>query len=283
MTLDTVPKGMPARVFRWQAACYSRGKSLAERAPESMKDSPSIACRNTVDTLQLAVLEDDTELREAILLPGLRDFGFEATGAGTAAELYRHMLRQRFDIVVLDIGLPDEDGVTVARHLRELSGVGIVMLTGNRGRRDHVRALEVGADAYLSKPVDMEVLAATLHSLRRRLANPQHGNAANDDTPATAVAWHLETDGWCLIAPNGTSLALTAPERQLLTSLIDAGGESVTRETLIAALCSNVYDFDPHRLEMLVYRLRRKSIDAGAGPLPLLTSRGAGYLFVCQP
>jgi DNA-binding response OmpR family regulator len=85
------------------------------------------------------------------------------------------------------------------------------------------------------------------------------------------------------VAPNGTTLTLTAPERQLLTSLIDAGGESVTRETLIAALCSNVYDFDPHRLEMLVYRLRRKSIDAGAGPLPLLTARGAGYLFVCQP
>lgn len=248
-----------------------------------MKDSSSTACSDAAHALQLAVLEDDAELRESILLPGLRDFGFEATGAGTAAELYRHMLRQRFDIVVLDIGLPDEDGVTVARHLRELSGVGIVMLTGNRGRRDHVRALEVGADAYLSKPVDLEVLAATLHSLRRRLADPRHGDAANDDTPTAITAWHMETDGWCLIAPNGTSLALTAPERQLMCSLVEAGGQPVSRETLISALCSNVYDFDPHRLEMLVYRLRRKSTDAGAGPLPLLTSRGNGYLFVCQP
>jgi DNA-binding response OmpR family regulator len=246
-----------------------------------MKDQPQPARAASSATLQLAVLEDDAELREAILLPGLRDFGFQVTGAGTAAELYRHMLRQQFDIVVLDIGLPDEDGVTVARHLRELSGMGIVMLTGNRGRRDHVRALEVGADAYLSKPVDLEVLAATLHSLRRRLSAPPSRGA--DDGVAAGARWHLDTDGWCLVAPNGTTLTLTAPERQLLASLVDAGGESVARETLIAALCNDVYDFDPHRLEMLVYRLRRKSIDAGAGPLPLLTSRGAGYLFVCQP
>lgn len=247
-----------------------------------MKHQPQPARTPSSATLHLAVLEDDAELREAILLPGLRDFGFEVTGAGTAAELYRHMLSQQFDIVVLDIGLPDEDGVTVARHLRELSGLGIVMLTGNRGRRDHVRALEVGADAYLSKPVDLEVLAATLHSLRRRLAAPTSRSADNDAT-ADITRWHLDTDGWCLVAPNGTTLTLTAPERQLLTSLIDADGESVARETLIAALCDNVYDFDPHRLEMLVYRLRRKSVDVGAGTLPLLTSRGAGYLFVCQP
>jgi len=243
-----------------------------------MKDRPSPAAAQEAPAPRVAVLEDDAELREAILLPGLRDLGFDATGAGTAAELYRHMLRQRFDMVVLDIGLPDEDGVTVARHLRELSAVGIVMLTGNRRRRDHLRALDAGADVYLSKPVDLEVLAATLHGLRRRLS-PAFQALAGE---AAAPAWRLDTGGWCLVAPNGTSLTLTAPERQLLTSLIEADGQSVPRETLIAALCGNVYDFDPHRLEMLVYRLRRKAVDAGAGPLPLLTSRGAGYLFVCQ-
>ncbi|KRF02352.1 PhoP family transcriptional regulator [Frateuria sp. Soil773] len=229
--------------------------------------------------MHIAVLEDDAELREAILLPGLRDFGFAATGAGTAAELYRLMLRQRFAMVVLDIGLPDEDGLTVARHLRELSGeLGIVMLTGNRGRQDHLRALTAGADAYLSKPVDVEVLAATLHNLARRLSAPD----AAPPQEAGAGQWHLGTDGWCLVAPNGTILALTAPERRLLHTLAAAAGQPVSRETLIAALCKDVYDFDPHRLEMLVHRLRRKAVDAEAGPLPLLTSRGNGYLFVAH-
>lgn len=282
MTCDTVPKGMdtPAKGAGFRLR-YSFFLIVANRTTQ-MPDRPTPA-----SSMHIAVLEDDAELREAILLPGLRDFGFDVTGAGTAAELYRHMLRQRFDMVVLDIGLPDEDGLTVAKHLRELSDLGIVMLTGNRGKQDHLRALTLGADAYLSKPVDVDVLAATLHSLARRLKAPGGASAPNAAAEqATGQAakqqWHLDTDGWCLVAPNGTVLALTAPERRLLHTLIAAAGQPVPREALIAALCKDVYDFDPHRLEMLVHRLRRKATDAEAGVLPLLTSRGNGYLFVAQ-
>jgi DNA-binding response OmpR family regulator len=113
----------------------------------------------------VGVLEDDAQLREGIVLPGLRYFGFQVTGAGSAAELYRHMLTKRFDMVVLDIGLPDESGLNVVKHLREISSLGIVMLTGNTGMDDHVGALTRGADAFLNKPVNIEVLAATLHSV----------------------------------------------------------------------------------------------------------------------
>jgi two-component system response regulator PhoP len=230
--------------------------------------------------LHIAVLEDDTELREAILLPGLRDYGFTVSGASTSAELYRLMLSQRFDIVTLDIGLPDESGLTVARHLHELSAsLGIIMLTGNQDKHDHLHALGAGADAYLSKPVDIDVLAATLHSLARRLAKKSTA-PAQPQAGGQPRRWQLETDGWCLVSPNAVVLALTAPERCLLSVLINAQDAPVSRETLIAALSDNVYDFDPHRLEMLVYRLRRKAMDAAAGNLPLLTSRGAGYLFV---
>lgn len=234
--------------------------------------------RSFPQPLRIALLEDDTELRERILAPGLLDYGFEVTGAGTAAELYRNMLTRTFDIVVLDIGLPDENGVTVARHLRDMSSMGIVMLTGNHGTRDRVHALNVGADAYLSKPVDLEVLAATLHSLGRRLGKGV--DTAHSGFHAASTAWHLGTDGWRLVSPNGISIVLTAPERSLLSVLVEAQGQPVARDTLIAALCSDVYDFDPHRLETLVHRLRRKTHDAGAGVLPLMTARGCGYLFV---
>lgn len=229
---------------------------------------------------RVLVLEDDEELRERILLPGLADYGFEATGAGTAADLYRHMLFGQYDIAVLDIGLPGEDGISVARHLRQLSSMGIVMLSGNHGRDDHVRALSVGADTYLSKPVDIELLAASLHSLARRLKPGTRGE------PATVVAmpephgeWRLETQDWCLRTPHGVTIALSSSERCVMRQLFAAKGATVPREQLIATLCRDVYDFDPHRLEMLIYRLRRKAKEQG-DPLPLVTVRGAGYAFV---
>lgn len=223
----------------------------------------------------IGVLEDDVQLREGIILPGLRYFGFDVIGHGSGAELYRSMLVKQFDMVVLDIGLPDEDGLSVVSHLREFSTLGIVMLTANTGMAEHIRALTNGADAFLNKPVNIEVLAATLHSVGRRLSGIPHITTAN--------GWRLDTADWCLVAPTGQALPLTAPERCILRLLMAAHGEPVTREKLISALTSDIYDFDPHRLEMMVYRLRRKAQDASGQPLPLLTSRGQGYLFASDP
>lgn len=234
---------------------------------------------------RVLVLEDDDVLREDILIPGLMDYGFDVAGACTSADLYRHMLSSQYDIAVLDIGLPGEDGITVARHLRQLSSMGIVMLTGNHERSDHVRALAAGADTYLSKPVDIEVLAASLHSLARRLRTPVASTgeekASYDPTPPRRE-WRLETDDWCLVSPANATIALSGSERCALQQLIMAKGAAVPREELIATLCKDIYDFDPHRLEMLVYRLRRKAREQGES-LPLVTVRGIGYAFIVDP
>jgi DNA-binding response OmpR family regulator len=243
-----------------------------------MKENSKIAVQTPDRVWRVGVLEDDPQLREGIILPGLRYFGFEVTGAGSAVELYRHMLSQRFDMVVLDIGLPGEDGLSVVKHLREVSSLGIVMLTGNTGMDDHVSALTRGADAFLNKPVNIEVLAATLHSVARRLA-------VGPDTDSRAIPvgnsgqWHLDTDDWCLVTPSGQVLPLTAPERCILRLLMAGRSEPVSREQLIGALTCDIHEFDPHRLEMMVHRLRRKAQDAASQPLPLLTLRGLGYLF----
>ncbi|WP_109124090.1 response regulator transcription factor [Dyella sp. C11] len=231
---------------------------------------------------RVAVLEDDADLRDDILVPGLRDYGFDITGAGTAAELYRHMLRQPFDMVVLDIGLPDEDGLSVVRHLRELSDLGIVMLTGQRTREDRIKALGDGADAFLAKPADVEVLAATLHSLSRRLQgrNTSAPTASSSPAPKPQGSWRLDTDGWCLVSPSGVVVALTVPERSVLHILVSRAGTPVGREALIAGLTEDVYDFDPHRLDMVIHRLRRKISEQTGESVPLVTARGAGYLFV---
>lgn len=230
--------------------------------------------------VRIAVLEDDQELREAILLPTLRDHGFEATGAGTAAGLYRLMIGQQFDMVLLDIGLPDESGLEVVKHLRGLfPTLGIVMLTGSRGRDKRVRALVDGADAFLAKPVDGDVLAATLRSVARRILAAPETVAAPAPTPSVA-RWRLEADDWCLVAPNGGKLALARAERVLLQSLFAAVGQPVARQALMDALGEDSGEFDSHRLDMLVHRLRGKAARmAGEEGLPLLATRGIGYLF----
>lgn len=224
------------------------------------------------ESLSIALLEDDLLLRDRILMPKLQRYGFAVDPFGMAAELYARMPQRHYDIVVLDIGLPDEDGFSVTRRLRATQPeLGIVMLTGRRESPDHIRGLSEGADAYLTKPVDIQVLAATLHSLARRL------QSAAVDVSATG-GWRLDTHGWCLLSPAGQLIALTKTERRLMARMMKTHGEVVPREELIAALTTNVYDFDPHRIDSMVHRLRRKVSDRSGETLPLVAVHGAGYV-----
>lgn len=233
---------------------------------------------------RVAVLEDDCRLREEVLVPGLLSFGFEAVGIGRAAELYRRMPAERFDLAVLDLGLPDEDGLSVARRLRDCSDIGIVVLTGRTAEHDEIRALAAGADIYLRKPAGMALLAASLRSVGRRLpgaarlAPTARDSAAAEHLPSGG--WRLAFDGWCLLSPAGETIPLSSSERCILRPLFAAGGAAVAREALIAAWQGDHPEFDPHRLEMLIYRLRRKAKALGVPVLPLITVRGSGYAFV---
>lgn len=230
--------------------------------------------------LKVAITEDDAMLLERVLLPGLRDYGFKVDGFNDAADLYRGLLTEKFDVVILDIALPGEDGLSIAAHLRRIQpGLGLIMLTGTESRDNHLQAMLRGADAYLSKPVDIDIIAATLHSLSRRLDRaPQDATGSN--TESGGERWTLVSDDWCLVPPSGRIIALTTPERSLLGLLNANRGQTVEKERLIEALTDNASDFDPHRLEALVHRIRRKAASAApeSPPLPLLSVRGQGYL-----
>ncbi|HEY4529722.1 MAG TPA: response regulator transcription factor [Luteimonas sp.] len=231
--------------------------------------------RDSQPALRIAVVEDDDELREAIVLPLVRDAGYEASGHANALGLYRELLARRVDMVLVDVGLPDEDGYGVVRHLRTVTpGLGIVILSGYRRESDRRRGLDAGADAYLTKPLDPPQLLETLGGLaagrKSKAVPPPPAQAGNS-------GWHLEAGGWSLLAPGGVRVRLSLPERQVLQVLAAAGGEAVPREALIAALSDDIHLFDPHRLEMLVHRLRRKCAGAAGEPLPLATLRGIGY------
>ena len=226
--------------------------------------------------LRIAVVEDDRALR-TLLVTLLAARGAETIAMGSAEALYRHLLAHPCDIVLLDVGLPGEDGYSAVGHLRRYSAVGIVMLTGRGAPAEMARGLSMGADLYLVKPLDPEVLVAGLASLRRRLA--ANTSPERDPLPVSpGIAWQLQADGWRLCAPDGTGLDLGRAERAFLQPLFASPGQPVGREALIANLTDSPWDFDPHRLEVLAHRLRNRVRAATGFALPLRAPRGLGYL-----
>lgn len=227
--------------------------------------------------LAIALLEDDLILRDRILVPQLADYGMAVEPLTTAAELYQRLEERHFDIVVLDVGLPDEDGFTVTQRLRILRPpMGVVMLTGRNDTTNRVRGLSEGADAYLTKPVEIDVLVATIQSVARRIL------PAAAFTDVKRSDWSLDPKGWRLVGPHGAAVLLTKSERKFVACLLEHRDEVVDRDTLVSAMTTDVYDFDLHRLDNLLHRLRRKVKQATATPLPITAVHGEGYVWISR-
>lgn len=229
---------------------------------------------------RIAVVEDEDELRE-LIVDDLNSRGNVALGFVDAAALYRHLSVHSVDIVVLDIGLPGEDGFNVASHLRQLATVGIVMLSARTSSGSMQRGYSEGADVYLTKPIDYDLLHAATANLYRRLIRAASALvpskvAKPDDSPCST--WALADGGWTLQAPSGATLSLSDQERILLSLLFKSLGEPVSRPDLVEALTDTPRDFDPHRLDALVYRLRNRVREVCGQPLPIRSVRGTGYV-----
>jgi DNA-binding response OmpR family regulator len=221
--------------------------------------------------MNIVAVEDEVALREEIVFHLQRD-GHSVTGVGSAAALYRHLAIAPVDLIVLDLGLPDEDGLSVAAHVRAL-GCGLVMLTARSAMEDRIRGLQQGADAYLAKPVDFGLLLATIASVFRRLG-------AAPVAPVPFAEWRLDRANWRLHSPDGQAIPLTAKEASLLKMLFVAPGVAVDRRILMRSLQAGADDFDARRLEALVSRLRHKVLHHTPLQLPVKTVHGIGYAFV---
>ncbi|WP_250633211.1 winged helix-turn-helix domain-containing protein [Pinirhizobacter soli] len=203
----------------------------------------------------------------------------------SSCALYRLLLGRRMDIVLVDAAVIDDDGAPLVRNLRNASTVGIVAGVARQGMLSPSQVVDWGADAWVVDSADADTVIATVRGLARRMdaaepAMPLSTSTTESAPPAKGGHWRLDTAGWCLLTPDDQAIALTSTERAVLAALIDAGGSPLSREDLMRALD----DGDPanarRRLEMLVFRLRRKVHDRSGLPLPLLTARGNGYLFL---
>ncbi len=222
------------------------------------------------DAVRVIVVEDEPELRDNLVI-GLSAHGFEVRGAGNATSLATVMEEVPIDIVVLDLGLPGEDGIEIARRLQKRAELGIIMVTARGMLEDRIEGFESGADNYFVKPVDIAELAATIRNLKRRLINPP------------ANKWRLAPTSSILTTPHGTQIPLTAQECRLLELLLARRGVNVTRLEIFDTLGLPDDIYSNPRVEVLISRLRAKVLKADPDhPLPLRARHNIGYLFLAE-
>ncbi|MCB5190604.1 response regulator transcription factor [Methylobacillus arboreus] len=238
---------------------------------------------NNSSHLRVIIVEDDLDLREETEL-GLRSLGIEATGVADASALYRELVNKKYDIVILDISLPGEDGFSILRHLRSSGNMGIVMLTARGSLDDRVQGLNDGADAYMVKPVDLKELVSVLHSLARRLESRGAERQAQQPHPSSpeSSSWKLSKVHWTLMSPEGISIPLTPKEYAFLSRLVEKCGQPVPKAHIIHAFGGDIDDFDFHRVEVMISRLRRKGKAITGELLPIKALPGFGFSFTAD-
>jgi DNA-binding response OmpR family regulator len=218
---------------------------------------------------RVGLIEDNLDFRAEVAFH-LRRAGFDIALESDGTDIDAQLNDCPCDLLVLDLGLPVEDGLVIARRLRQQHRVlGIVMLTARGSLDDRLVGLEEGADAYLVKPVDMRELVATLHSVQRRLAVPARATEA----------WSLIPETLSICSPAGEAVAVNATEMDLLKCLIAAAPDPVSREMLAVAMGHPEPDFDYRRLEVAFSRLRKKIETASVSESPIRAARGRGYVF----
>jgi two-component system, OmpR family, response regulator len=240
-------------------------------------------------TKTVLVVDDDPAMRR-MLAEYLGDHEFLVEMASDSGEMARVLDRSPVGLVLLDLKLPDEDGMNLLRTLRCESAVPVIVITGHRREEvDRVVGLELGADDYLTKPFGLRELLARIRAVMRRSdAGALRGQARENGEQSAAdrmstryrfAGWELDLRSRRLKAPNGSLVALTKSEFNLLMAFLRSPRRVLSREQLLAA--SRVHDdevFD-RSIDVQILRLRRKLEPDPSQPELIRTERGAGYIF----
>lgn len=221
---------------------------------------------------RILVVDDDPGIRE-VLCDYLVLHGYDAVGAASAAEMDRALAQQTPDLIVLDLMMPGEDGLSVCRRLAG-KGPPIVMLSAMGEDTDRIIGLELGADDYLAKPCNPRELLARIRAVLRR---PREDEAA--EGPAlTFAGWRLDLLRRDLTRPDGRAVALSAGEFALLHAFAERPGRLLTRDQLLERARGADADVFDRAMDVQISRLRKK-LDDGSGLAMIQTLRGEGYMF----
>jgi two-component system KDP operon response regulator KdpE len=221
------------------------------------------------------LIVDDEPALARVVMRNLASRGFEAQTANDGREGLEAWRRWRPDLIVLDLGLPDIDGIEVIREVRESSSVPILVLSAREGERDKVRALDAGADDYVSKPFGVEELLARIRVALRHAAHPERGSEARWEGGGLAIDIEARA-----VTLDGQPVRLTPTEYDLLRALVAHPGRVMTDRALLQAVWGVEYADEHHYLHVYIGRLRRKIERDPQRPQFIRTDPGVGYRFV---
>jgi len=231
--------------------------------------------------IEVLIVDDDPEIRDLVGRE-VEQQGRRFVPAGSEAEMGEALKAHTPDIVLLDIRLPDQDGLTIARRLRATSSIPIIMLTGIGSDVDRIVGLEMGADDYVVKPFNPRELIARIKAvLRRTSGKPMEAGPAESlgHDCRRFAGWFIDLTARVLSDPSGRPVSLTNAEFLLLESFVDAPHRVFSREQLLERTHAYEADVFDRTIDVLILRLRRKIESNPQAPRLIRTERGAGYIF----
>jgi two-component system OmpR family response regulator len=227
----------------------------------------------------LAIVEDDPDVR-AILERSLAADGFVVTALASGAELEPVLAGTPHALVIVDLGLPDVDGLTLTRRIRDSFDVGIIIVSGRGDLADRVVGLELGADDYVTKPFEPREIVARVRSVLRR---SERRAAVRPAVPAQRVrsfeGFALDLDARMLRDNAGNEIALTSGEYRMVEALVTHPNRVLSREQLLDLVHDNDMPAYDRSIDVCIGRIRRKLADNSRSPKLIKTVRNGGYIF----
>lgn len=228
----------------------------------------------------LYLIEDDADIRR-LVCEVLEGYGYTVTAFGSGREARQAIHREPPDLCIVDLGLPDMDGLTLVRELWEDVRFGVIILSGRSGVSDRVLGLELGADDYIVKPFEPRELVARVNTVIRRREQLVVSAASGPSARARFAEWTFDLGNLTLTATDGRQESLTAAEANLLVALLRAPKRVLSREQLQGP-DTDRDDFPYDRsIDVRISRIRKK-IEGDAKPRLIKTVYGAGYLFAAD-
>ena len=228
----------------------------------------------------ILLIDDDREIRD-LLARFLDRHGMRVTAGKDGREARRLWPAGHYSMVILDLMLPGEGGLDIAKWLRGISDVPILMLTAMADETDRIIGLELGADDYLPKPFNPRELLARVRAVLRRTSE-RGAKAAEAARGYSFSGWRLEPGRRRLLDPNGTEVPLTGGEYDLLAALVDRANQVLTRDMLLDLLRGRQAGPFDRAIDVAISRLRRKLERDGEESQLIKTVRGGGYVFACE-